>query len=274
MADIYVDLKKYSFVGQVGERGLKLFCNSFEVIYFLGEIGLSIFRFFIGKSRMRSNDLLLSIQQAGPQSFWLVTLISILVGIILAFIGSVQLQQFGAQIYVANLVGIGITREMGAIMVGIILAGRSGAAFAAELGAMVANEEIDALKTFAINEIDLLVLPRVLALFFVAPLLTVYADILGILGGAIVSFLVFDLSPRLFWEQTLIALRLNDFTLGIFKGVAFGGLVAFAGTMCGLHAGKDSVAVGNATTCAVVAGIVLIVIADAIFSIAASIIGV
>jgi phospholipid/cholesterol/gamma-HCH transport system permease protein len=266
--------KRRGFIEELGEKTLILYRHTLAVITFIGDFALGCARLCVGSSRMRLKALLFAIQRAGPDAFPIVTLISVLVGIILAFIGSVQLVQFGAQIYIANLVAVGMTREMGPIMVGIILAGRTGAAYAAELGAMQANEEIDALKTFGVSPIDFLVMPRVLALFLMTPLLCAYADILGILGGAIVTFSVVQISPLLFWEQTMGALTLNDFLLGLTKSVVFGILVALSGCMRGIHSGRDSIAVGNATTSAVVTGIVLIVVADAVFALLASLLGI
>lgn len=266
--------KRRSFIEELGEKTLKMTSQWFEVVSFIGDCSLGCVRLLQGRSRMRLKGLLYAIQRSGPDAFPIVTLISVLVGVILAFIGSGQLAQFGAQIYIANLVAVGMTREMGPIMVGVILAGRTGAAYAAEIGAMQANEEIDALKTFGISAIDFLVMPRVLALIVVTPLLCAYADILGILGGAMVTFSVLEISPLLFWEQTIGALTLNDFLLGLIKSAVFGILVALSGCLRGMQSGRDSVAVGTATTSAVVTGIVLIVVADAIFSLLASLLGV
>jgi phospholipid/cholesterol/gamma-HCH transport system permease protein len=266
--------RRRSFIEELGEKTLKLWRHILEVVAFMGDFSVGLKRVALGKSRMRLRGLLFAVQRAGPDAFPIVTLISVLVGVILAFIGSVQLVQFGAQIYIANLVAVGMTREMGPIMVGIILAGRTGAAYAAELGAMQANEEIDALKTFGVSAIDFLVMPRVLALVLMTPLLCAYADLLGILGGAMVTFSVVQISPLLFWEQTMGALTLNDFLLGLTKSVVFGILVALAGCMRGIQSGRDSIAVGSATTSAVVTGIVLIVVADAVFALLASLLGI
>lgn len=266
--------KRHSFIEELGEKSSTLGRKGFDLIAFIGEFSSALFRLLIGRSTMRFRNLLVIIQRVGPDAFPIVTLISVLVGVILALIGSGQLAQFGAQLYVANLVGVGMTREMGAVMVGVILAGRTGAAYAAELGSMQANEEIDALKTLGISPIDFLVLPRILALMVMAPLLCVYADVLGILGGAFVTFSSLELSPRTYWEQTLVALQLSDFLLGIVKSFAFGLLVAVSGCLCGMYSGRNASAVGDATTSAVVTGIVLIVVADAMFSIVASILNV
>jgi phospholipid/cholesterol/gamma-HCH transport system permease protein len=201
-------------------------------------------------------------------------LISVLVGLILAFVGAVQLQQFGAQIFVADLVAIAMTREMGAMMAAIIMAGRTGAAFAAQLGTMQVNEEIDALKTLGISPIEFLVLPRMTALILMLPLLTIYADVLGIIGGAIVGILMLDLSPILYWNQTVQAVTLNDVLLGVGKSAVFGVLIALSGCLRGIQSGRSASAVGVAATSAVVTAIVLIVVFDGIFAVIANVLGI
>jgi len=178
-------------------------------------------------------------------------------------VGAVQLRQFGAQIYVADLVGIAMAREMGAMMTAIIMAGRSGAAFAAQLGSMQANEEVDALTTLGLSPMEFLVLPRMIALVSMMPLLTLYADLLGILGGGVVGFGVLGLSPAQYVLETQSALTLTDFSMGLIKGVVFGVLVALAGCLRGMQCGRSSAAVGMAVTSAVVTGIVFIILADA-----------
>ena len=195
-------------------------------------------------------------------------------GLILAFIGAAQLAQFGAQLYVANLVGIAMTRELGAVMAAVILAGRTGAAFAAELGTMQVNEELDALKTFGIDPMEFLVLPRMLALMMMMPLLCLYANLMGILGGAVISVVMLDISVDLYWNQTVTAIQLSDFLFGVSKSVIFGILIAVAGCLRGMQSGRTSAAVGLAATSAVVTGIVLIVVTDAVFAVVANIIGV
>ena len=196
----------------------------------------------------------------------IVTLISILIGLILAFIGAIQLRLFGADIYVANLVAIGMTREMGAMMTAIIMAGRTGAAFAAKLGSMQVNEEIDAFKTMGIAAIDFLVLPRVLALILMMPLLTVYANVIGILGGLWVSVGMLDISLLEYYQQTTQSVTLIDCSTGVFKSLVFGVLIAVIGCMSGMQCGRSSSAVGDAATTAVVRIIVSIVVTDALFT--------
>ena len=176
------------------------------------------------RARYRASDLWLLIQQCGVEALPIVTLISFLVGVILAFVSAVQLKQFGAQIYVADLVGVAMTREMGALMSAILMAGRTGAAFAAELGTMKVTQELDAFTTAGFSILEFLVLPRVLALVLMMPLLCLYADFVGILGGAVIGVGMLDLSWTTYFEQTARAVRLGDIVGGVFKGAVYGGL--------------------------------------------------
>jgi phospholipid/cholesterol/gamma-HCH transport system permease protein len=236
-------------------------------VTFLGEATLSFGRFLIGRARFRGSDLLLVIQQAGAQALPIVSLISIMIGLILAFVGAIQLRQFGVQLYVANLVSIASLREMGAIMTAIIMAGRTGASFAAELGTMQVNEEIDALKTLGFDPMEFLVLPRMLALVLMMPLLCLYADALAILGGSIIGIAFLDLPWIEYWHQTQISMTLNNFLIGIAKSCVFGVVVALSGCLKGMNSGRSAAAVGLATTSAVVTAIVLIVAIDGAFAV-------
>jgi phospholipid/cholesterol/gamma-HCH transport system permease protein len=214
------------------------------------------------------------VQQVGAQALPIVSLISVLVGLILAFVGAVQLEQFGADVFIANLVGLGMVRDMGAMMAAIIMAGRTGAAYAAELGTMTVNEEIDALRTMGISPIDFLVVPRILALVLMMPILTLYADLMGILGGALVGVTLFDIGFYEYFRQTQSAIDLLDVIGGLFKGLVYGAIVAVSGCLRGMECGRSSAAVGAATTSAVVTGIVFIVVACAILTVAYDILGI
>jgi phospholipid/cholesterol/gamma-HCH transport system permease protein len=238
-----------------------------EMITFLGEACLALGRFATGRARFRRADLMVTIQEAGPEALGIVSLISFLVGLILAYVGAVQLRRFGAEIYVADLVGIAMARQMGAIMTGIIMAGRTGAAYAAQLGTMRVNEEIDAVQTMGISPVEFLVLPRMLGLIVMMPLLTVYADIVGILGGALVGTGMLKVGFLPYWHRTWVAVDLSDFAVGLISASVFGVLVAIAGCLRGMQSGRSSAAVGLAATSAVVTGIVFIVIADAILTV-------
>lgn len=234
---------------------------------FLGEIALSVGRLVRGQARFRAHDVWLQIEACGPQALGIVSLISILVGAILAFVGAVQLSLFNAEIYVANLVGLGMVMEMGALMTGIILAGRTGASFAAQLGTMQVNEEIDALQTLGIPPMDYLVLPRMLALAVMTPLLVIYANALGILGGAVVGIVMLEIPPQVFFIKTFEMMTIGLCMQGLIKGCTFGILVAIAGCMRGMQSGRSASAVGQAATSAVVSSLIMIVIADAIWTI-------
>jgi phospholipid/cholesterol/gamma-HCH transport system permease protein len=199
---------------------------------------------------------------------------SFLVGLILAFVGAIQLEQFGAQIYVADLVGIAMAREMGALMSAIIMSGRTGAAFAAQLGTMQVNEEIDAMTTLGLSSMDFLVLPRMIALILMMPLLCIYADLMGILGGAVVGVGMLDLSPTEYLNATLSGVSLTDFTVGIIKSAIFGVLVALSGCMRGIQCGRSASAVGLAATSAVVTAIVFIIVTDGVFSVLTNALGI
>lgn len=268
---------KYSESGVVEEIGL--YCIDFskqvvEMLTFTGEILLSYIRLFTGKARYLKKDFVFFLYNCGPQALPIVTLISFLVGFTLAFIGAVQLKMFGADIYVANLVGVTMTREMGPMMAAIIMAGRTGASFAAQLGTMQVNEEVDALQTMGINPLDFLVLPRITALIIMMPLLAIYADFIGILGGFFIGCFSLDISPILYYEQTIKAIPLKHFLVGMTKSVVFGYLIAFFGCLKGMHCGRSAGAVGKATTSAVVSAIVFIVIMDAGFTFFFNILGI
>jgi phospholipid/cholesterol/gamma-HCH transport system permease protein len=252
---------------QIGEYTIDLLRGVPASLAFLGEVILSMGRWLRGKAHYRKSDLFLIIQEVGPHGLGIVALISFLVGLIVAYMGAVQLGQFGGEIYIANLVAIGMVREMGALMTGIIIAGRTGAAFAAQLGTMQVNEEIDALKTLGISVIDFLVLPRLLALIAMMPLLTLYSGLIGVLAGLVVATLVFNIGAFEYYHQTLRALNLSHFAVGIFKGTTYGALVAFSGCLRGMQCGRSAQAVGEATTSAVVTSILLIVIAASLITI-------
>jgi phospholipid/cholesterol/gamma-HCH transport system permease protein len=238
-----------------------------EMVTFLGDACLALGRFVGRRARLRRADLLVTIQEAGPEALGIVSLISFLVGVILAYVGAVQLRRFGAEIYVADLVGIAMVRQMGAIMTGIIMAGRTGAAYAAQLGTMRVNEEIDAVRTMGISPVEFLVLPRMLGLIIMMPLLTVYADLVGILGGAVIGAGMLKVGFLPYWNRTWVAVDLSDITVGLISASVFGVLVAIAGCLRGMQSGRSSAAVGLAATSAVVTGIVFIVTADAILTV-------
>jgi phospholipid/cholesterol/gamma-HCH transport system permease protein len=262
------------FFSRIGTSALVVWQSAKELFSFIGEASGAFLKFMVGKASFRRSDLSLFIQQCGANALPIVSLISFLVGLILAFVGAVQLSMFGAQIYVADLVGIAMLRVMGAIMAGIVMAGRTGAAFAAQLGTMQVNEEIDALKTMGVSPMEFLVLPRMLALVIMMPLLCIYADLMGILGGLVVGVGMLDISLTQYIVQTKAALNLNHFFIGLFQAAVFGVLVALAGCLRGLQCGRSASAVGDATTSAVVSSIVAIIIATAIVTLGCNVLGI
>lgn len=237
-----------------------------DTLSFIGDVSLALTQWFRGRAKTRRQDILFFVGQCGPGALAIVTLIALLVGMILAYLGSVQLRQLGAQVYVADLVAIGMVREMGALMTAVIMAGRTGAAYAAQLGTMQVNEEIDALKTMGISTMEFLVLPRLIALVMVMPVLCIYADVLGIIGGAVVAAGM-DVNFLQYILQTQGAVDWTDITTGLIKSIFFGILIALAGCQAGIHCGRNSDAVGMAATNAVVRSIVYLVVADAAFNI-------
>jgi len=234
---------------------------------FTGQCTQSMARLLRGKAAFDWRLFWLTMQECSAQALPIVGLISGLTGLILAFVGAIQLRQFGAGIYVANLVAVAMAREMGAIMTGVIMAGRTGAAFAAQIGSMKVSEEIDALKTLAISPVDFLVTPRMLALFFMMPLLTLYSVLIGIAGGAVVGVTVLSLSLTQYWNQTLLSMGLSDIATGVAKSAVFGVIIALTGCQRGIGCGNDAAAVGNAATSAVVLAITWIVASDAIIDV-------
>jgi phospholipid/cholesterol/gamma-HCH transport system permease protein len=262
------------WIVSVGRACVTLGENLKGWLSFIGELLVAIWLFIRRRARVPVRDIWMILDECGPGALPIVTLISVLVGVILAFIGAQQLRQFGAQIYVANLVGVAMLREMGAVMAGVIMAGRTGAAFAAQLGTMQVNEEIDALKTLGISPMQYLVVPRVVALIIMMPLLCVYADALGIAGGALVSSLTMDISLVQYFKQAQTAVHMRDLWLGVSKSCVFGVLIAIAGCLSGIRCGRSASAVGIAVTSAVVSGIVAIVLSDAVFAVITEILGI
>lgn len=262
------------WVAQLGAEILERIYGMLEIATFTGEWVLALIKLLSGKARLRWEDFWQILRTVSLDALPIVALISFLVGAIISFLGAVTLKQFGAEFAVSYLVGYGILREMGAIMTGIILAGRTGAAFAAQIGSMKINEEIDALRTLGISPIEFIVLPRLLALFLMMPLLTLYSNVIGILSGWIVAEGLMGVPGPVFFSEMQSVLGLGDFLLGMVKSFVFGILVATAGCLRGLQCGSGAGAVGVATTRAVVAGITLIVFSNAVIDWAAATLGV
>src|SRR5215472_7273532 len=261
------------WLARIGSWATSAWAEALSGLSFLGEGFLVLGALFRGWARFRTSDLLVVIQDCGPRALGIVGLINFLIGLILAFVGAVQLEQFGASIFVANLVAVAMTREIGCIMTAIVMAGRTGAAFAAQLGTMNTNQEIDALSTMGISPMEFLVLPRMLALILMMPLLTIYADLVGILGGAVVGIGMLGLSPTEYFEQTRAAVHVSDFLIGIVKSSVFGVVVALAGCLRGMQSGRSAAAVGLAATSAVVTAIVWLIVLDGIFAVILNVLG-
>jgi len=266
-SDVRRAAAKAPFLQRVGERAVQSWEGTLALFTFLGETLVALGNLVRGRAQFRWADAFLVIQQCGPQALGIVALINFLVGLILAFVGAVQLARFGASIYVADLVGIATVRELGCIMTGIIVCGRTGAAFAAQLGTMKVNEEINALQTLGISPIEFLVLPRMVALILVMPFLCAFADLISIAGGFVVSISMLDVTPTVYLNRTIEAIELKSFLLGVAKGSFFGFLVAYTGCLRGMQSGSSAAAVGEATTSAVVTGITAIIASDGIFAV-------
>ncbi len=256
------------FVAQVGAQTARAWSRLRTTLTFFGDVILSLGRLLRGRSDMRLADFFWQLDQTGPRSVPIVALVSFLVGLIVAYMGAAQLARFGAQIFIADLVTIGVVREVAALLVGIVLAGRVGAAFAAQIGSMGANEEVDALRTLGVDPVDHLVLPRVLALLVVGPLLTVFAAAVGMLVGWLVAVVIYGVTPLEYLYNSIEALELRHVATGLVKGTTYALLVALAGCRQGLAAGRSAQAVGDATTASVVQAIVWMVIAASVLTVA------
>jgi phospholipid/cholesterol/gamma-HCH transport system permease protein len=266
--------KRSPFFARIGDRTLGYTSVITQTLTFIGDATVALSKVVRRSARYRTVDLAENISDCGPSAVGIVSLISFLVGVILAFMGAVQLQQFGASIYVADLVGIGMLREMGAMMTAIIMSGRTGAAFAAQLGTMKVTQEVDALTTMGISPFQFLLLPRVIALVLMMPLLCLYSDLLGILGGAFVGVGMLGLSFTNYMRETIHALTVTNLILGLVKATAYGALIAFAGCLRGFQCGNSASAVGDAATRAVVTSIVLVVVACGLFAFVTNLLGI
>lgn len=263
-----------SLIEKTGRATVSRLKALIDLLAFIGETSIGCLRMATGNARYRREDLWILFQNCGAEALPIISMISLVIGVIFAFVGSVQLRLFGAQVYVADIVGIGMAREMGAMMTGIIMAGRTGAAFAAQLGTMQVNEEVDALSTMGMNPVEYLVVPRLTALLLMMPLLCVYAIFMGIAGGMIIGVTMLDISIPQYFAQTRAAVDLGQFAHGIAKSGIFGVIIAVSGCYHGMACGRSASAVGDATTKAVVSAIVAIILADGFIAVVSSILGV
>lgn len=254
---------------QVGRASARQISYLSELIRFAGACWHALVR---ARSRrvVQLHDALDVATEAGANAVHIVALVGFLMGVIIAFELGLVARQFGAVIFVVNGVGVAVLRELGALMTAIVVAGRTGAAFAAQIGAQKVNEELDALSTFGLDPIEYLVLPRLLAALVVVPMLTVLADVVGIFGGALVMAWTFDITFLQFYTQLLAAVTVGDFVLGLVKAACFGLTIAAVGCHQGLATGAGATAVGQSATRAVVASIVLVIVIDGIFAVVTS----
>ena len=258
----------------LGNWGLNIYLSGKCAVTFCRQVLASLGRLMRGAAVMRGVDFLFALEGCSYKAVGIMSLVSFMIGLILAFVGAVQLKTFGAQIYVASLVAIGMTRIMGAIMAGVIMSGRTGASYAATIGTMQVNEEIDALKTMGIPTMDFLVLPRMLSLMITMPLLTIWADFMGMAGGAFVGVAMLDISPQEYWKYSVEAMNLSNFLVGIFHGFVFGIIIALCGCYYGVNCGRNADSVGVATTKAVVSAIVLMIVATGIITMMFEVLGI
>jgi phospholipid/cholesterol/gamma-HCH transport system permease protein len=257
--------RREGFVIRLGRQAVDVSQATRRFVEFLGELIFCFGKLLVGRSRFRKRDFSIILQDCSVGALPIVSLLATLTGTILAFVGAVQLRKFGATIYMTDLVGLAMAREMAAIMTGVIMAGRTGAAFAAQIGSMNVNQEVDALETVGLSPVEFLVLPRTLALILVMPLLTLYANVLGWMGGFLVA-MPMNINAAEYWNQLTESIGLGHIIFGISKSFFFGIVVATTGCYYGLRSGRSSAAVGTATTRAVVAGITWIIVLDALFA--------
>jgi len=263
-------LLRRSIAYHVGTRAIGVWAEIVAVTTLVGETTLATASALRGRTRMRSIDVLACVQEAGLEALPIVAIVNVLVGAILAFVGAIELRKFGADIYIANLVAIAVLREMAALMTAIVMSGRTGGAYAAQIATMQGSEEIDALRSFGIPLLDYLILPRVVALISMMPILYLYGSAIGILGGFAVAVAMLNISPTIFIAQAAGAVTVAEVLFGLAKSVAFGALIAIGGCRVGLRAGRSAADVGRAATTAVVVGIVGVIALDAIFAVCAN----
>jgi phospholipid/cholesterol/gamma-HCH transport system permease protein len=260
----------YSLIARLGSLTLACFARVKEFVDLLGAVVLFAPRLFTGKAKVRRADLIEIVAESSSRALIIVAIVNVLMGAILAFVGAVQLKTFGAGIYVANLVGIASVRELTPIITAIVLAGRTGASFAARIATMQANEEIDALTTLGVSPVEFLVLPRVVALSLLMPLVYVYGCVFALLGGLLAAIPTLDMSTTAYLAQSQQAIATSNFVLGTLKAFVFGGLVALVACHYGLRAPRSAAGVGSATTAAVVVSIIGIIALDAVFAVCAN----
>jgi phospholipid/cholesterol/gamma-HCH transport system permease protein len=261
------------YVELVGARYLEYRADMREMVEFLGEVAQICWKTLRGKGKIRWGDTFYYMDLCGAQALAIVTLICLLMGLIMGFQGAVILRTYGAELFIVDMVGFVILKEMGPLMVAMIATGRAGSAFAAEIGTMKVNEEVNALATMGIEPLRILVLPKLLAMLVTIPLLTVFGDICGILGGFVVGTGLMDIPPVAYYSRTVEVLTASTFMIGIVKSIVFAVIITLVGCIRGFQSSTDAQGVGRATTSSVVTSIFLIVIADAIMTILCYLLG-
>ncbi len=263
-----------AMVRRVGEAAYAVRDEAEDLLNFLGATVLTALRTAAKPARLRLISLASHVERVGLDALPIVGLLSFLIGIVLAYQGADQLRRFGAEIFTVDLLGVSILREMGVLLTAIVIAGRTGSAFTAEIGTMQVNEEVDAMRTIGLDPIEVLVLPRILALVIALPLLAVFADLLGLIGGALMSFVVLDISLAQFAERFRTVVPMWSFWIGLIKAPVFGLAIGLVGCRAGLGVRGSAESVGKQTTKSVVVAIFLVIVIDAIFSILFSLVGV
>lgn len=262
------------FLTRLGRATVDLVAQTAAFLSFVGEIALSLLPLAIRPLRLRWRLVLNNVQSAGVDALPIVGLLALLMGVVIAYQGAIPLSQYGANIYIADLVGLAMLRELAPMITAIIVAGRTGASYTAEIGSMKINEEIDALKVMGIAPMEMLVIPKLVALVLVLPLLTLFADFLGVLGGMVMAQMVLDVGPEAFIEEFLIAVDVQSLLIGLGKAPVFAAIIAAVGCFQGFQAAGSAESVGQRTTASVVQSIFLIIVIDAAFSVAFSALGI
>jgi len=260
-------------VAQVGRATLRAWRKTKGEVRFLGHVVSVLAQTVAQPRRLRLTALIWHMEEVGFNALPIVGLISLLIGVVLAYQGATQLEKFGAQVFVVNLVGVSVLREIGILLTAIVVAGRSGSAFAASIGSMVIREEVDAMRTLGLSPVEVLVLPRILALVFMLPVLALFADMMGLLGGMLMCWISLDISPVVFLDRLRASVDVGHFWVGIAKAPVFGFVIGLIGCLDGLRVSGSAESVGRQTTRAVVTAIFLVIVADAFFSIFFSYIG-
>jgi phospholipid/cholesterol/gamma-HCH transport system permease protein len=267
-------MRLLQLLGQIGAGTIAALRFGYDLLGFFGLVSLRLVRVLVRPWRLRLTSTVRHLEETGLNALPIVGLISLLVGLVLAYQGVDQLRPFGAEIYMVNLVGIAALREMGILLTAIVVAGRSGSAFTAEIGTMKVNEEVDALSTLGLDPVEVLVLPRLIALMITLPLLTFFADMTALLGGALGGLLLIDMTFPQFLEQLSAAVTPTMFWVGMVKAPVFAFVIAMVGCFEGLRVAGSAESVGRLTTKSVVESIFLVIVLDALFSILFSVLGV